>query len=171
MGEQLFLDEGGTDAAGFDAFYAATSRRLLGQLVVLCGDPQEAQDCLQEAYLRAWQRWSKVAGLDDPAAWVHTVAWRLAIDRWRRAQNGLRAWRRHGGPANMQDAGPDRTALMAALRRLPASQREAVVLHHLVGMSVEQIAAHKGSPAGTVKARLSRGRARLATLLSEGGSR
>lgn len=102
---------------------------------------------------------------------MHTVAWRLAIDRWRRAQNGVRAWRRHGGPAHAQDAGPDRTALMAALRRLPAPQREAVVLHHLVGMSVEQIADHKGTPAGTVKARLSRGRATLADLLTEGGSR
>lgn len=60
--------------------------------------------------------------------------------------------------------------LVEALRQLPEAQRQAVVLHHLCDLSIEQIAAETGSPAGTVKARLSRGRAALAKLLSPGES-
>ena len=52
------------------------------------------------------------------------------------------------------------------LRRISESQRHAVVLHHLVGLSVEEIAHELGAPVGTVKARLSRGRNALAEQLS-----
>jgi RNA polymerase sigma-70 factor (ECF subfamily) len=56
---------------------------------------------------------------------------------------------------------------VAALRRIPVEQRVAIVLHHLVGLPVEEVAAQTDAPTGTVKARLSRGRAALARLLSE----
>lgn len=159
------------DGATFDSFYVASSRTLLGQLYVLCGNLSEAQDCLQEAYLRAWQRWSRLCEYDDPAGWVRRVAWRLAINRWHRARNALRAWNRHGPARPVEAATPDAVALMGALRRLPGAQREVLVLHHLVGLSVEEIATQAGVPAGTVKTRLSRGRARLATFLDEEAGR
>ena len=56
---------------------------------------------------------------------------------------------------------------MDALRRLPEAQREAIALHHLADLPVHEVAATLGVPTGTVKARLSRGRAALATLLTE----
>jgi RNA polymerase sigma-70 factor (ECF subfamily) len=62
---------------------------------------------------------------------------------------------------------PDSVTLVAALRRIPEAQRRAIVLYHLAGLTVEQVAAEVGAPAGTVKARLARGRAALAQLLSE----
>ena len=55
---------------------------------------------------------------------------------------------------------------MAALDRLPADQRRALVLHHLCDLSVAQVATEVGAPVGTVKARLSRGRTALQHLLS-----
>ena len=55
--------------------------------------------------------------------------------------------------------------MTAALRRIPDEMREAVVLHYIADLSVEQIATETGTPSGTVKARLHRGRARLAELL------
>jgi RNA polymerase sigma-70 factor (ECF subfamily) len=58
-------------------------------------------------------------------------------------------------------------ALVAALRRLPEEQRRAIVLHHLADLPVAEVAAETGAPIGTVKARLSRGRAALALLLEE----
>jgi RNA polymerase sigma-70 factor (ECF subfamily) len=58
-------------------------------------------------------------------------------------------------------------ALVAALKQLPEAQRRAIVLHHLCDLSVEQVAAETDSPTGTVKARLARGRAALAQLLSD----
>jgi RNA polymerase sigma-70 factor (ECF subfamily) len=55
--------------------------------------------------------------------------------------------------------------IVAALQRLPEEQRRAIVLHHLCDLSVEQVAAEVGAPTGTVKARLSRGRAALRLIL------
>ena len=55
--------------------------------------------------------------------------------------------------------------LLQALRKLPAGQREVIALHHLADLTVEQVADTLGLPPGTVKARLSRGRASLAALL------
>jgi RNA polymerase sigma-70 factor (ECF subfamily) len=53
--------------ADFDAFYRATYPSLLAQVYVLTNDWAEAQDCLQEAYARCWQRWAAVRGMDVPA--------------------------------------------------------------------------------------------------------
>jgi RNA polymerase sigma-70 factor (ECF subfamily) len=157
---------------GFDAFYAATAPALVRQVHALTGDLAEAQDCVQEAYARAWQRWSKVQRYDVPAAWVRRVAFRLAVSRFRRARVG-RVLLKQLRPVNVPELDPSRVALIAALRRIPEAQRIAIVLHHLGGLSVEEVAAEVGAPAGTVKARLSRGRSALALLLddSEGASR
>ncbi len=154
-------------ASEFDAFCAASSRRLLGQIYAMCGDMGDAQDCLQEAYLRAWQHWSLVSTYDDPASWVRQAASRLAVNRWHRARNSLRAWARHGPTPEVGEPSADSVLLARALQGLPVAQREAIVLHHLVGLSIEQIASRLESPAGTIKARLARGRTRLAEILSE----
>ena len=158
---------GEDDARAFDAFYVGTRGRLVHQLYALTGDAAEAQECVQEAYARAWQRWSQVSGYDDPEAWVRTVARRIALSRWRKARNRLVAHHRHGEPDPVPGPSPDNVALVAALKRLPEAQREALVLHHLCGRSVQEIARDLRTPVGTVKARLSRGRAALAQLLGD----
>ena len=158
---------GGEDARAFDAFYVGTRGRLVHQLYALTGDAADAQECVQEAYARAWQRWSQVSGYDDPEAWVRTVARRVALSRWRKARNRVVAYRRHGEPEPVPAPSPDNVALVAALRQLPAAQREALVLHHLCGRSVQEVAGELRVPVGTVKARLSRGRAALAVLLRD----
>lgn len=151
----------------FDAFYASTARGLCAQVYALTGDWAEAQDCVQEAYARAWQRWSSVRILDQPAAWVRLVAFRLARSRWRRAQQGLALSRRSARPDETCGPTPDAVALTTALRQLPEDQRRALVLHHLADLSVAQVARETCVPEGTVKARLSRGRAALAALLTD----
>lgn len=152
---------------GFDAFYAARAPGLVRQLHAMTGDLGEAQDVVQEAFARAWQRWDRLSAYEAPEAWVRTVAWRLAVSRLRRLTSGTRALRRHGAPADVPGLTPDRVALVAALARVPAAQRRAVVLHHVAGLSVQEVADETGVPVGTVKARLSRGRTALAALLSE----
>lgn len=154
-------------AADFDVFYAASAPRLVRQLHAMTGDLTEAQDCVQEAYARAWQRWPTVGGYDSPEAWVRSVAWKLAVSRFRRVTTGHRALRRHGVAPDVPSLSADRVALVTALRQLPEVQRRAVVLHHVADLSVEQVAAETGAPVGTVKARLARGRARLADLLAD----
>ncbi|GAA0507961.1 RNA polymerase sigma24 factor [Paractinoplanes deccanensis] len=154
--------------ADFDAFYTATVRRVVLYLYAACGDRSDAQDIAQEAFARAWQHWPKVSRYDDPEGWVRAVAWRLMINRWR----GLRRWlaaRARLGPQAEAVGGPspDRVAIVGALQRLPAPQRQAVALHYLLDMPVYEIAASTGVPEGTVKARLSRARATLGRLLDD----
>jgi RNA polymerase sigma-70 factor (ECF subfamily) len=155
------------DAATFDAFYAASFPRLVGQVYAMCGDLGEAQDCVQEAFVRAWDHQRQLDGVHSPEAWVRTVAWRLAVSRWRRARRALTAFDRSRPEPRPAEPDPDHAALVAALRRIPDEQRRAVVLHHLCDLSVADVAAETGVPVGTVKARLSRGRAALAQLLGE----
>ena len=80
----------------FDALYRAQAPRVVHLIYASTGDLTLAQDCTQEAYSRAWQRWSEVSTYDDPGAWVRTVARRLAISAWRKRTNQDRAHVRHG---------------------------------------------------------------------------
>jgi len=155
------------DPGSFDAFYSSSVRRVIGQLYAMTGSRAEAEDCVQEAYARAWQRWDKVSDYGDPEAWVRTVAYRISISTWRKAVNMRAAHRRHGVPGDLRGISPDYVAIIAALRKISARQRQAIVLHHLVGLSVEEIATEIGAPVGTVKARLARGRQALAPHLIE----
>ena len=156
------------DAEAFDAFYAGSFARVVGQLYAMCGDLGEAQDCTQEAFVRAWDRRRSLEQAQSPEAWVRTVAWRLAVSRWRRTRLALRPPDRSRATAQTMP-GPDvsHTALVSALRQISPDQRRAIVLHHLCDRTVAEIAAETGVPAGTVKARLSRGRIALAALLGD----
>ena len=150
----------------FAAFYDATWPRTVACAYAMTGNLGEAEDLAQEAYSRAWPRWSSLRGYDDPGAWVRHVVTRLAVSRWRRARTAAAFLVRSRGP---QPAAPPSEAtadLVAALKQLPEAQRRAVVLHHLGELSVVEIARIEKCPEGTVKARLARGRAALTTLLA-----
>lgn len=156
------------DEAEFDAFYTASFRRVVGQVTAMIGDRDEAQECVQEAFARAWSHRRRIESAYAPEAWVRTTAYRLAVSRWRRRKRGERAPDRAVQPfADTSPPDESRVALMAALQRLPEDQRRAIVLHHLCDLSVRDVAAEVGVPEGTIKARLSRGRSALATLLGE----
>ncbi len=156
------------DAAEFDELYRASSRRLVGQIYAMTGDMTEAQDVVQEAFARAWERRDQLDEVANREAWVRTVAARLAISRWRKAKNAATAWmRRHHETLMVEEISPDHVALVNALRQIPEVQRQVIVLHHLCDLSVEDIARETLTPSGTVKARLVRGRAALARLLDD----
>lgn len=148
-----------------DDLYAASYRRLVAQLYAVTGNRQEAEDVVQEAFMRAMGRWDDVRTYDNAEAWLRTVALNLARSRWRRTVRGAAALLKHGVPHEEPELSPDHVALMSAMKGLPEAQREALVLHHFAGMSVDEVAASVGAPSGTIKARLSRGRAALAGTL------
>jgi RNA polymerase sigma-70 factor (ECF subfamily) len=152
----------------FTEFYNASFRRLVGQLYAMTGDHAEAQDSVQEAFIRAWEHRRKLDRDGAPEAWVRLTAWRIAMSRWRRARSGLRLLSAQPAPPAVAGPDPGRVALMAALRQVPAEQRRVLVLYHLCDLTIEQIAAETGTSAGTVKSRLARGRANLAGLLHDG---
>ena len=153
------------DGAGFDEFYATTARTVVAQVYAMVGDLAEAEDAVAEAYARAWQRWHQIQGYADPTGWVRTVAYRIAVSSWRRARNRRAAQQLSAPPSVTQDAST--LMLVDALRLLPASQRRAVVLHHLVGLSVAEISAETGGSVSAVKQWLSRGRRALAIALGD----
>lgn len=155
------------DAEGFDEFYRATCHRMLRYGYALTGDLAEAQDVVQEAYIRAWQRWRRLAAYDQTESWVRLVVARLATDNWRRLRNRRAALGRSGRPAAVAAPSDDTVLLVRALRRLPITQRQAVAMHYLCDMSVAEIAAETGAAVGTVKSWLSRGRAGLAAVLND----
>jgi RNA polymerase sigma-70 factor (ECF subfamily) len=150
----------------FSEFYRATYVGLVAQLLAYCGDRGEAQDAAQEAFARAWSRWSQVSALDDPRAWVTRVGYNLVISRWRRVAAAARTLVRHGPPAPEPEPDPGLTDTVAALRGLPEPQRRALAMFYLGGFSVLDIARLEGVPEGTVKARLSRGRHALAAVMA-----
>lgn len=155
------------DADSFDQFYRGSRVRVLQYLYAASGDLAEAQDAAQEAYARAWQRWRTVSATDDPEAWVRVVAWRIMANGWRKLRGRIGAYRRHGPPSAAPPPGEDTVSLVDALALIPAEQRTAIVLHHILDLPVATVAAETGVPVGTVKARLARGRRALAGLLDQ----
>ncbi|MGW3121158.1 SigE family RNA polymerase sigma factor [Streptomyces sp. NPDC001107] len=154
----------------FDAFYSATAKRMVAVVYAITGDLAEAEDAVQEAYVRAWQRWAKLTREGDPLPWVRTVAMRLAISTWRRTKGRLLAHFRHGPQPDVPELSGDRVALVAAMRELTPDQRQAVVLHHLLDLPVEQVARETGASNGAVRTRLSRARKILGERLAESDS-
>jgi RNA polymerase sigma-70 factor, ECF subfamily len=156
------------DEREFDDFYAASFQRITGQIYAMIGNRDEAQECVQEAFARAWAHRRKIDRAEHPEAWVRTTAYRIAVSRWRRTTRGRRPTDRAVGAA-VETAPPSIThvALVAALKQLPEAQRQALVLHHIADLPVHDVAREVGVPEGTIKARLSRGRAALAALLAD----
>ncbi|MDX6256016.1 MAG: hypothetical protein QOJ11_2350 [Frankiales bacterium] len=154
-------------AADAREFYAGCYPRLVGVMTLAAGSRADAEELVQESFVRLLPRWSKISGYQDPEAWVRTVAFRLLSNRSRRARNGLVALARSGSRSPDPGPGPDGVDVRRALQSLPLGQRQVVVLHYFVDLSVDAVALELGIAAGTVKSRLARARASLAPLLSE----
>jgi RNA polymerase sigma factor (sigma-70 family) len=151
--------------------YLASYRRLVMQLYPVTGDLGEAQEVVQEAFVKLLASRSLIYALSNPEAWLRIVAVNLARTRRRRGRvlqrllGGFAA-----GSTDVPGASPDHVALMAALQTLPAGQRDAIALHYLADLPVTEVAEALRVSVGTVKSRLSRGRAALARLLGEPAS-
>lgn len=164
------------DAADFDRLYRDSYGRILRTLVGVLGDRAAAEDCTQDAFVRAYQAWGTWRG-DAPAeAWLHRIALRVAISHRRHAKLGAvgELLRRVGRPreaAPVSDAVVQSDALLGALRQLPPQQAAAIVLRHHHGYTSREIAAALGIPESTVASRLAHARQRLTVLLqSEDGA-
>jgi RNA polymerase sigma-70 factor (ECF subfamily) len=155
------------DEREFEDFYAAVFDRLVGQLYLVTGNLQDAEDVVQEALTRAAVRWPRLRDYEVPEAWVRRVAMNLAGDGFRRIRRRLAVTARLRVDLESRQPLPaELPGLTEALRALPMAQRKAVVLHHLLDLPVDQVAVELGVPVGTVKSRLARARGALATHLA-----
>ena len=153
------------DGAAYDAFYSGSWGRLFGQAYVLTGDRETAQDLTQEALLRAWRRWDRIAGYEDPEGWTRRVLHNLCIESWRRGRTRS-AHRAVEAPA-APDAPVHHHQLAQAMRDLPGDQARALLLHDGLGMTVPETAAELAVPEGTVRSWLSRSRKVVAARITQ----
>ena len=145
----------------FDASY----RKLVVQLYGITGSIDEAEDLVQESFVRAAANGRRFLAVDNPEAWLRTTAINAHRSRWRKRRNGRLAQGRAVPPSDPPGL-EEHLEIIDALRGLPEAQRHAIALHYLADLPVEQIAWELGVPVGTIKSRLSRGRDALAVRLS-----
>jgi RNA polymerase sigma-70 factor (sigma-E family) len=154
------------DERDFREFAAARMESLRNLAYLSCGDWQVAEDAVSTALARLYVRWRRV---NAPDSYARTMVVRAAIDEKRRP------WRRERPSSNalpdVAFADPsgdtdERLRVTAALRKVPARQRAAIVLRYYEGLSVEETAAALGCREGTVKSQTLRGLATLRSLLS-----
>jgi RNA polymerase sigma-70 factor (sigma-E family) len=142
------------DKAGFAEFFATSWDPCLRAVAASVGNLTLAEDQVAEAFARAWLSWHKVSRHPAPRAWVVRVALNTGASWWRR--------RRRETPITDYDLEADGEgvgldgALLTALRRLPARQREVIVLRVFLDLDVETTAKHLGIAPGTVRAHLAR---------------
>lgn len=154
------------DETALGALYDRWSRSLYSLVLHLLRDPDEAEDVVEETF---WQAWKKASAYEPSKGAVST--WLLTIGR-RKALDRLRADKRRredpigsqGIFADLPSGEPDPSQDMegaelcrhvhAALRGLPAEQREVLVLGYFRGLSQSEIADSTGQPLGTVKTRM-----------------
>lgn len=140
---------------GFEGFYRNRWDELYRALAVTLRDPDLAREAVDEAMVRAFERWRQVRKASNPSGWVYRVALNWAIDQLRRRE---RESRRQVSPpfgAPWIPAVPE-PELSAALGRLAVKHRAVVVLRVVLDWSEQDVASTLGIPVGTVKSRLSR---------------
>lgn len=153
----------------------------------LCGNANEAEDVVQESYLRAFRYFDSLRG-GNARAWLLAIVRNTWYSEWSRRQDAaamvpfddtmddagpLAGWSdgMQGDPEALAMQHQDAQQVHGALAELPVPYREVLVLRELEDMSYGEIAAVAGIPVGTVMSRLSRGRRLLAAALREGRQR
>lgn len=152
----------------FEEFYERESLPLFRRLCLVAGDRHEAEDVMQEAFLRLYQRWDRVRDLEDPVGYLYRTAFNLLRSRSRRAALAVR--RVLGiAPATDEFAAADaRHVVSRALGRLTPRQRAALVLTEILGYTSDEAGRVLGVRAGTVRALASQGRAAMRESLETG---
>ncbi|MEV0279738.1 sigma-70 family RNA polymerase sigma factor [Streptomyces sp. NPDC050610] len=158
----------GGDAEAVDRFIRATQGDVRRFVARLSGDPQGADDLVQETYLRALRSLPHFEGRSSARTWLLAIARRTVIDRFR-----FNAARPRLSDTDDWQAAAERTqspelpgfdegvALSQLLDRLPYERREAFVLTQLLGLPYAEAAAVAGCPIGTVRSRVARAREAL----------
>lgn len=143
------------DDQQFAEFFRESWSPCLRAVAASNGDMQLAEEQVAEAFARAWASWRKVSRHPAPRAWVVHTALNAGVSRWRRRARELPLDNHDveapGSPATCLD-----TTALAALRRLPARQREVLVLRVVLDLDIDTTAKQLQIAPGTVRAHLSR---------------
>ncbi|HEX4490957.1 MAG TPA: sigma-70 family RNA polymerase sigma factor [Acidimicrobiia bacterium] len=154
------------DDRGFDEWYRAHYRRVFASLYLVCGDRDACAEAVDEAFARAYERWTRVRRMASPEGWT----WVVARNRVRAER---RATRRRTAVASRLVADTETrpvelsVVVWDAVNRLPPREREVIALRYLAGLRERDIAAALRIAPGTVARALHDARGHLALSLGE----
>jgi RNA polymerase sigma factor (sigma-70 family) len=154
------------DDSEFADFFQASWEPCLKAVAASTGDMLLAEEQVAEAFARAWVSWRKVSRHPARRAWVVRTALNIGASRWRRRGRELPLIDHDVAVAAVPETGLDAVVLQA-LRRLPARQREVIVLRVFLDLDIETTARTLAIAPGTVRAHLSRAAATLRKELPE----
>ncbi len=165
---------------GFEAFVREYQDMVFATAVRLLGDPAEAEDMAQTAFLKAFERFAQIGGSPAAAGWLKTVTTNLCLNHLRRYRQRWRLFSEVSDDAAQGDAFADRvpargtpdahtileeadrdSRLERALHALPDPQRVPLVLFHFEHKSYQEIAEMLGVSLAKVKTDIHRGREAL----------
>jgi RNA polymerase sigma-70 factor (ECF subfamily) len=148
-------------SADFESFFRSERPRLFGSMLLITGSTHEADELVQEAFFKLWERWDRVGSMENPTGYLYRTALNAQRSAYRRA---VRAAKRTLSPPPSPDplaevAGRDE--VLRALGAMTPRQRTAVVLTELHGYDTDEAARAMGIRPGTVRVLVSKGRAAL----------
>ena len=175
--QMLVKSASGGNAAAFEELMRKHEGRMYAVALRMCGNREDAQDCLQEAMLRVYRAIQGFKGQSSFATWVHRITMNTCLDELRRrkvrAASSLDSMLDSGWAPTDEDDTPERHSIAAEQRRtmekaiasLPEDMRSAIVLRDVQGFSYDEIATILNANVGTIKSRISRGREKLREIL------
>jgi RNA polymerase sigma-70 factor (ECF subfamily) len=164
------------DQAAWEALMRVHQEPLFRFAYLMCGDPDEADDIAQEAFIRAYRALERFDLSRPLRPWLLSIAANLARNRFRSLGRRLNALRSLGQSRPAQAERVEETGerrwqaqrLRQAVERLGEKDRQIIYLRYFLELSTEEVAAAAGIPAGTVKSRLHRAIGRLRQVIEEG---
>jgi RNA polymerase sigma-70 factor (ECF subfamily) len=155
--------EGPAVPASFDAFFLEQHERLYRALYFVTGNRHDAEELMQDAFLKLWERWDRIDELEDATAYLFTIALNGFRMRVRRAKVAARRAIGAEIPADPFEDVDIKEDVRRMLNGISPRQRSALVLTEILGYTSEQAARIMGIQATTVRVLASQGRAALRT--------
>jgi RNA polymerase sigma-70 factor (ECF subfamily) len=145
----------------FERFFDAERTRLFGALAVMSGNRAEAEEVMQDAFLRVWERWDRVSEMESPEGFLYRTALNVYRKRLRRAAIAVRKATTLLPEDDSLGGVETRDEVARLLRGLTQREREAIVVTAYLGYSTEEAGELLGIRANTVRVLTSRARATL----------
>ncbi|MCI9555075.1 RNA polymerase sigma factor [uncultured Oscillibacter sp.] len=170
------------DQGAFEELVLLYEKRVLALTQRMCGNPEDAAEAAQEAFLAAWQGLKNFRGDSSFSTWLYRLSSNACVDLLRREGRRQAAVSLDGEDLNLDIPSPIpspqeeaerrelREQIEAGLRALPPEYREVLVLREMQQLRYDEIAHVLELDVGTVKSRISRGRKRLRSFLLEQGN-
>lgn len=155
-------------AASFEEFFDAERSRLFGVLAVMSRNRAEAEEVMQDAFLKVWERWDRVSSMESPSGFLYRTALNLYRKRLRRAAVAVRKAAHLLPQDDTLDEVETRDEVARLLRDLTPREREAIVLTSYLGYRAEEAGRLLGIRASTVRALTTRARASIRRRSEEG---